>query len=123
MSIDSDRFRTLLQEERARVQHAISHLHDEHPGSLEDETDELATAADNHMGDLASATVNREIDYSLGANSEQHLGEIDAALKRLDDGTYGRCTKCGREISRDRLEAMPWASLCIDDARAQEQRP
>jgi DnaK suppressor protein len=122
MSIDTDRFRTLLQEERERVQHALDHLHDDHAGSLEDETDELATASDNHMGDLATATLNREIDYSLEANSEQHLSEIDAALKRLDDGTYGTCTVCGKQIGEERLEAMPWASLCIDDARAQEQR-
>jgi RNA polymerase-binding protein DksA len=122
MSIDTDRFRTLLEEERGRVKHAIDHLHDEHPGSIEDETDELATASDNHMGDLATATLNREIDYSLGANSEQHLAEIDAALKRIDDGTYGTCTKCGKQIGAERLEAMPWAALCIDDARAQEQR-
>jgi RNA polymerase-binding protein DksA len=121
MSIDSDRFRTLLQEERGRVQHALEHLHDDHAGSLEDETDELATANDNHMGDLATATLNREIDYSLGDNAEQILGEIDAALKRADDGTYGSCTNCGKEIAEERLEARPWSALCIDCARDAER--
>ena len=120
-TIDTDHFRTLLEEERGRVQRAIQNLSDEHPGSLEDETDELAPASDNHMGDLASATVNREIDYSLGENSEQVLEDIDAALKRIEDGAYGTCTKCGKEIGVDRLEAMPWAALCIDDARAAER--
>ena len=121
MTIDTDRFRTLLTEERERVRSTLDHLHGEHSGSLEDETDELATASDNHMGDLASATLDREIDYSLGDNSEQVLGEIDAALKRIDDGAYGICTKCGREISLERLEARPWAALCIDDARSSER--
>ena len=121
MSIDTDRFRTLLTEERARVKHAIDHLHGDHDGSLEDETDELATAGDNHLGDLATATLNREIDYSLGENAEQLLGDIDGALKRIDDGTYGTCTKCGRQIGDERLEARPWASLCIDCARGAEQ--
>jgi DnaK suppressor protein len=121
MSIDTDRFRSLLEEERQRVLHAIKHLSDDHTGSLEDETDELATASDNHMGDLATATVNREIDYSLGENSEQVLSEIDAALRRIDDGTYGTCTKCGKEIGAERLEARPWAALCIDDARNAER--
>ena len=120
-NIDTDHFRTLLEDERTRVQRAIQHLSDEHPGSLEDETDELATASGNHMGDLASATVNREIDYSLGENSEQVLHDIDAALKRIDNGTYGTCTTCGKEIGAERLEAMPWAALCIDDARAVER--
>jgi RNA polymerase-binding protein DksA len=121
MTIDNDHFRSLLVEERERVQHAIQHLNNDHDGSLEDETDELATAGDNHMGDLASATLDREIDYSLGENSEQVLQEIDAALKRIDDGTYGTCTKCGKEIGEERLEARPWASLCIDDARNAER--
>jgi RNA polymerase-binding protein DksA len=121
MSIDTDHFRSLLVEERERVEHAIKHLSDDHEGSLEDETDELATASDNHIGDLAAATLDREIDYSLGENSEQVLQEIDAALKRIDGGTYGQCTKCGKEIGEERLEARPWASLCIDDARNAER--
>jgi RNA polymerase-binding protein DksA len=121
MSIDIEHFRTLLEEERGRVQSAIKNLSDEHPGSVEDETDELATASDNHMGDLASVTVNREIDYSLGENSEQVLADIDAALKRIADGSYGTCTRCGKEIGEERLEAMPWAALCIDDARDAER--
>jgi RNA polymerase-binding protein DksA len=121
MSIDTDHFRTLLLDERERVQRAITGLKNEHPGSLEDETDELATANDNHMGDLATDTLNREIDYSLESNSEQHLAEIDAALKRIDDGSYGTCVVGGEQIPQERLEAMPWASLCIDHARAQEQ--
>ena len=100
MSIDTEHFRALLDEERARVQSAIKNLSDEHPGSLEDETDELATASDNHMGDLASVTVNREIDYSLGENSEQVLADIDAALKRIDDGSYGTCTNAARRSGK-----------------------
>ena len=122
MSIDTDHFRTLLLDERERVQRAITHLRDEHPGSLEDETDELASDGDNHMGDLAADTLNREIDYSLGENAGQHLAEIDAALRRIDDGTYGRCVDGGEDIPAERLEAMPWASLCIDHARARERR-
>jgi RNA polymerase-binding transcription factor DksA len=103
------------------VQAALDNLHGDHEGSLEDETDELATANDNHMGDLATATLNREIDFSLGENAEQHLAEIEAALKRIDDGTYGTCVVGGEQIDEARLDAMPWASLCIDHARAREQ--
>ena len=69
----------------------------------------------------ASATLGREIDYTLGENSEQVLAEIEAALQRIENGTYGVCRKCGREISAERLEAYPWASLCIDDARLAER--
>jgi RNA polymerase-binding protein DksA len=121
MSIDTDRFRVLLEEERGRVKNAIANLHDDHPGSIEEETEELSTASDNHMGDLASVTVNREIDYTLGDNAEQVLGEIERALGRIDAGTYGTCTNCGREVGEERLEARPWAALCIDCARNAER--
>jgi RNA polymerase-binding protein DksA len=102
------------------VQTAIAHLRDDHPGSLDEEVEEVAPTSDNHLGETATATLNREIDYTLGENSGQVLSAIDAALERIENGTYGTCTACGREIAPERLEAHPWASLCIDDARKRE---
>jgi RNA polymerase-binding protein DksA len=115
--VDSDRFRTALLDERSRIESAIEYLHRETPGSLEDETEEVIGSADNHLGDAASATLDREIDYSLEEHSEQVLTQIDAALARIEDGTYGTCTNCGKQIPEERLEARPWASLCIDCQR------
>jgi RNA polymerase-binding protein DksA len=121
MSIDSERFRTELLQERERVQAALANLRDGHPGSLDEEVEEMAGSSDNHMGETATATLNREIDYTLGENSEQVLGEIDAALRRIEEGTYGTCASCGQEIPRERLEVYPWASLCIDCRRKAER--
>jgi RNA polymerase-binding protein DksA len=122
MSIDTEHYRTILLEERARVERAISNLREDHPGSIDDEAEEVSGSSDNHLGDTASVTLDREIDYTLEENSGQVLGEIDAALKRIEDGTYGICTACGETITEERLEAYPWASLCIDDARKAERR-
>lgn len=122
MSIDTDRFRDELLRERARVLSAIENLRASHPGSLDDESEEISGSTDNHLGETATATLGREIDYTLGENSEQVLHEIDAALRRIDDGTYGTCAACGQEIAPERLDAYPWASLCIDDARKKERR-
>jgi DnaK suppressor protein len=119
-SIDTERFREALTTERGRVEHALATLRDEHRGSLDDEVEEVAATSDNHLAETASATLGREIDYTLGDNAEQVLAEIDAALKRIDEGTYGTCTNCGREIPVERLEANPWASLCIDCKRRAE---
>ena len=58
-----------------------------------------------------------EIDFTLEENSGNVLREIEAALKRLDDGTYGICTACGKPIEPERLEYLPWATQCADDAR------
>ena len=121
MSIDTEHFRTELQKERERVQAAIEGLRESHPGSLDDEVEEVSATADNHLGDAATATLGREIDYTLGENSEQVLGEINEALQRIEDGTYGTCKVCGKEIGVERLEAYPWALLCIDDARKAER--
>ena len=119
-SIDTQRFRTALLDERRRVEHALATLRDEHRGSLDDEVEEIAATSDNHLAETAPATLGREIDYTLGDNAEQVLSEIDGALKRIEDGTYGTCTNCGREIPEQRLEANPWASLCIDCKRKAE---
>jgi RNA polymerase-binding protein DksA len=119
-SIDTERFRDALLEERRRVEHALATLRDEHRGSLDDEVEEVAATSDNHLAETASATLGREIDYTLGDNAEQVLSEIDAALQRIDDRTYGICFNCGNEIPQARLEANPWASLCIDCKRKAE---
>ena len=120
-TINMDRYRTMLLEERGRVEEALKRLHEEHSGTIDEETEEISGTSDNHLGDTATATLNREIDYTLEENAGQVLGEIDAALKRLDDGTYGTCVRCGRPIGEERLEARPWALLCIDDQRRQER--
>jgi RNA polymerase-binding protein DksA len=118
--IDTEQFRDALLDERRRVEHALATLRDEHPGSLDEEVEEIAATNDNHLAETATATLGREIDYTLGENSEHFLSEIDAALGRIDDGSFGRCVSCGQEIRRERLEASPWASLCIDCKRRAE---
>jgi RNA polymerase-binding protein DksA len=121
-SISTDQFRDLLLEQRTRIEHAREAIQDGHPGSLTDETGDLVSGGwDDHLGDAATETHDRELDYGLEENADQVLGEIDAALKRIDEGTYGRCEACGREIAPERLEARPWATLCIDDQRRREQ--
>ena len=119
--IDTDRFRDVLLQERQRVKAAIDNLHEENPGSIRDETGEDAVY-DNHLADTATVTYDRELGYTLEENSEHVLAEIDAALKRLDDGTFGVCTNCGQPIAVERLEARPWATLCIDCKRQREGR-
>ena len=114
--LDMEKFRRLLLEERERTVAAIEFLHAENPGSLEDETGE-ETQGDQHLADAATATYDRELDYTLEGGAEDVVRLIDEALARIDAGSYGTCRVCGREIGEERLEARPWADLCIDDAR------
>ncbi len=119
-TVDTDHFRRRLLEERKRVADAIDNIHAENPGSIGDETEEL-TFQDNHLGDVATATFDREMASTLEDNSTHLLAEIDAALARIDDGTFGTCERCGNPIGAERLEALPWATLCIEDKRKQER--
>jgi RNA polymerase-binding protein DksA len=120
-AIDIDRFREALLEERGRVEAAIQNLHDENPGTLAEDAGE-ETAYDNHLADTATETYDRELDYTLEENSEHVLAEIEAALKRVEEGTYGICANCGKPVAVDRLDALPWATLCIDCQRDRERR-
>lgn len=117
--MDVERFRGLLLAERGRVSATIEHLHEANSGSIEDETEE--ETYDNHLADSASATLEREIDYTLEGNSEQILAAVNQALERIENGTYGKCERCGKQIAEDRLEAIPYATRCIDCQRLVER--
>jgi RNA polymerase-binding protein DksA len=120
MAVDVQRYKELLVEERRRVLDAIEYLHKENPGSIEEETEDQTT--DNHLAETATATLDREIDYTLEENSEHVLRDIEGALERIEEGTYGTCVSCARTIAEDRLAAIPWATYCIDCKRLQEVR-
>jgi DnaK suppressor protein len=120
VTLDTDHFRELLESERSSLQHARQAVH--HDGSLLEETGDLAIGSGDHIADSASETYMRELDEGLEENADHLLVEIEAALSRIDDGTYGLCANCGNPISPERLEAVPYATLCIDDKRALESR-
>jgi RNA polymerase-binding protein DksA len=118
-ALDTAEFRRLLEEQRAAVVAAIEYLHRENPGSMSDELN--VVSPDNHMAETASVTIDREIDYTLEENEEEVLAAIDAALARIEEGTYGRCQRCGQQVAGERLRALPYATLCIDCKRKDER--
>ena len=81
--------------------------------------DELATldSGDRAISDVAKADLLEE----AGRDSEQ-LEQIEAALQRLDQGTYGTCAVCGKEIPKARLDAVPWATLCVRDQEISDRK-
>jgi RNA polymerase-binding protein DksA len=117
-AIDTAEYRTKLEEEKVRLLHAVGFLERENPGSISDELGELADGGtDNHLGDTATAMYDRELDEGLEEGARETLAEIDGALQRIEDGTYGICEVCGKPIGAERLSAIPWTRLCIDDQR------
>jgi len=119
VTIDTEHFRAELLEQRERLLGTIKH-HDIGNSSLIEETGELmSSSSDNHLADTASETYERELDEGLEEDAKSQLRDVEAALERMDNGSYGTCAVCGKEIPLDRLEAVPWTTLCIDDARKQ----
>ncbi len=118
MTIDTEQYRVLLLDARARAAGAAGYMHVEAAPSPDDEGE---LPSESNLADQATDLLEREIDWTLEENADQLVAEIDAALARLDDGTYGLCVRCGKPIDADRLEARPWATLCLDDKRKEER--
>jgi RNA polymerase-binding transcription factor DksA len=117
MSIDTGRFQAELEQHRERLGKIIEH-HDIGNASLTEETGELlSSSADNHLADTASETYERELDEGIEEDAREQLREVEEALARIEAGTYGTCSVCGKPIPEERLEAVPWTTLCIEDAR------
>jgi RNA polymerase-binding transcription factor DksA len=88
--------------------------------SEEDSLAELSSSA-QHQADIGTETFDRERDVSILEQVEAELADVELALRRLDDGTYGTCEACGRLIGDSRLEAKPEARLCLDDQATAER--
>ncbi|HEY3374339.1 MAG TPA: TraR/DksA C4-type zinc finger protein [Candidatus Aquicultor sp.] len=75
----------------------------------------------NHLADIGTETFMREKDLSLSLNVNDLIVKVNEALKRIEDVTYGFCRVCGRPIERERLEAIPYTDLCIEDKKNEER--
>ena len=112
--------RARLQEDLVRIEADIAELDRHERESQSDATGENVYR--DHMADQGSATFERELDMTFEENERDLLGEVRAALSRMDAGTYGTCDRCSSEIPAARLEAVPTASLCITCKEAEETR-
>jgi DnaK suppressor protein len=74
-----------------------------------------------HMADIGSDNFEQEFTLSLMENDGVTLDQIEASLERIEEGTYGQCEECGAKIPKSRLNAIPYATLCIRCAQQQEQ--
>jgi RNA polymerase-binding transcription factor DksA len=113
--VDTEDARERLLAERARVEGLVGGLRGELGVSENDDTSELADY-DQHPADTASETFEREEDLSILEQLEAELDELQAALARIDDGTYGIDEVTGQPIDPARLEAFPTARTNIDGA-------
>jgi len=74
-----------------------------------------------HMADIGSDNFEQEFTLSLMESEEGTLEKIEASLERIEEGTYGRCEECGVKIPKSRLNAIPYATLCVKCVSQQER--
>ena len=90
--------------------------------SSEDFKDIVEAMDPKDLADVASDDIDRKMIEAMGSQEVKRLGMIDAALTRIKQGKYGLCMKCGKKIPHERLEAIPYALMCIECKTAEEKR-
>jgi len=110
--------RTRLLALRAQLLGVMTQMEDD---ALKDHT--RTTSIPTDSGELGSESADQELTFSLLGSERGVLDQIDAAIGRIADGSYGRCEKCGGKIPKSRLDAIPYAAHCIRCAsrRAESQ--
>ena len=106
--------RQRLEEERERLQSVRAHLANDHLD--EESADESAAELshmDQHQADAGTDTFEREKEFAILGQVEGELQDVERALRRLEDGSYGRCEACAEPIADERLEALPAARFCV----------
>jgi DnaK suppressor protein len=103
---EMEKYRRLLEEKKATLSVDIAKTR-----SAEEETSEELT---QDIADKAVSSYTREFLYSLTDGERSTLLQIDDAIARIDDGSYGFCVNCGQPMAEKRLTAVPWAPYCVD---------
>lgn len=120
MATDQARDRLLAERTRlTEVRDAASRL----SASAAEAAQRELSSADQHPAEQATETLERELDLGVLQRVESELAAVEAALSRIEDGTYGTCEICGSPIAEGRLEAMPAARYCVKDQAKAERDP
>ena len=118
---DTKTYRERLLALRARLRGDVDHMANGALNQNRSEANGELSGMPIHMADVGSDNFEQEFTLSLMQSEEDTLGQIEASLERIEDGTYGLCEECGSKIPKQRLNAIPYATLCVKCASALEQ--
>ncbi len=118
---DVEHFKQMLLQKRGEILRNVNEFEDEAlKKSRLDATGDLSSMP-IHMADIGTDNYEQEFSLGLMDSERKLLREIDEALERIEQGTYGICESTGKPIPKARLEASPWARYCVEYARMLEQ--
>ena len=108
-----DHFKALLLKEQQKITEEVEELK-QAIGDYDDQEDDVSSSLDHHTGDLGTEEENKETNYILIERDLDKLEQVNAALDRIDNGTYGVCEDTGKKIAKERLEAVPYTRLSME---------
>jgi DnaK suppressor protein len=112
-SIDVNEIKGRLLKLRAQLERDIA-IKDHQVAEDGDDLDPERGGVSNHMADDANETAEQETMLTLRSSAERQLAHVNEALERIEDGSYGTCSNCGKPINPARLDALPFSTLCIN---------
>jgi RNA polymerase-binding protein DksA len=112
-SIDVNEIKGRLLKLRAQLERDIA-VKDHQVAEDGDDLDPERGGVSNHMADDANETAEQETMLTLRSTAERQLAHVNEALERIEDGSYGTCSNCGKPINPARLDALPFSTLCIN---------
>ena len=118
---DMKTYKERLLSLRARLRGDVNQMADATLKKSRSEANGDLSSMPIHMADMGSDNFEQEFTLSLMESEEDTLEQIEASLERIEDGTYGQCDECGVKIPKTRLNAIPYATLCVKCASQQEQ--
>ena len=117
-----DTFRELLLSKRKTILESIQQIEKDTLKKSQREASGDLSGYSYHMADMATDNFDTEFSLNLASVEQRVLYEIDEALKRIEEGTYGDCLSCGKKITPQRLKALPYAALCINCQETEEKK-
>lgn len=110
-----EELRQAMLQRRREIVGDYQSLRQEAPGRDQEEGTMISNAP-THPADMGADELSRSTDKQVGQIERDLVYEIDEALRRIEEGTYGRCDECGKPIAMKRLKARPWSRLCLEHA-------
>lgn len=118
---EREKFKKLLIKEKEKLLGELKHIIEDTQKSQKEASGDISSYT-YHMADVATDSYDREFSLDIASNERKILREIDDALKRIDDGSYGICVGCGKNITKSRLKVIPHTNFCINCQESQESK-
>ena len=117
-----DEYRRLITRRKSEILDDINHITEDTLKKSQKDASGDISGYTYHMADVATDTYDREFSLSIASNERQFLYELDDALKKIEEGTFGTCEDCKSLITKTRLKAIPYARLCLNCQQKREKK-